>query len=315
MKSVEEIPDKGPIFIFLGCQTKNRYPGIEYSTLKALKNLGYTPYTSYEEVCCGSFANFSGFADFKILTALTGWNIWVAEKFSKNLVTICDTCYGTFLRVLKNIKENSSIREVEKVLFELNVKPDWNVNIFHVSEVFYKAKNRILEKQKINLKGVKAAVHYGCHYVKSSPEKVLGNPEDPGFLEELITTLGGEVVEYGEKHLCCGVRLNVSSLKNPSLSVSITKAKLKSMKETGANLVVVTCPTCLYTFDEFVKYEEFKKLSLPVLHISEFIGLVLGFDALKELALQSHFTPITLPQVEDYIKNWRMIRFKNNILT
>jgi len=315
MKNVDEIPDKGSLFVFLGCQAKSRYPGIEYSTLKALKNLGYTPYTSYEEACCGSFANFSGFADFKILIALAGWNIWVAEKYSKNIVTVCDTCYGAFLRVLKNIKENQSMLEVEKVLGNLNIKPDWNVNIFHVAEVFYRAKDKILEQQKISLEGVKVAVHYGCHYMKSSPEKVLGNSEDPGFLEELVSKLGGEVVEYGEKHLCCGVKLNISSLKNPKLSTNVTKAKLKSMKEAGANLIVVTCPACLYTFDEFARNEKLKKFSLPVLHVSELVGLVLGFDVLKELALQSHFTPVTLPQIEDYLKNWRMIRFKGKVLT
>ncbi len=301
-----KIPEKGSIFLYRGCISKSKYPGIEVSTQKTLRLLGFEVYTSQDEACCGGLAYFSGFMPFKSFATLIGWNLSIAKKYAENLVTPCNGCYASFYHVLKDIDKKGGKVEVEKVLHKVGVKPAWDIKVFHVAEVFYKVKEKIIKLQKVKLNGLKVACHYGCHYLKTFPEEVLGSAENPTFMDELVELLGGKVVNYEEKHICCGGDFFQPEY-TPEVSLKITEAKLRNIREAEADLLLVPCPMCLSVFDEAPKKGD-KNLGLPVLHISEFIGLILGLDPLKDLGLQAHLTPVNIPQTEDYLKKFKSLR-------
>ncbi|RLI26690.1 MAG: hypothetical protein DRO52_02105 [Candidatus Hecatellales archaeon] len=283
MKRVEEIPKEGPLYVHLGCLSRAMYPGIEYSSLKTLEMLGFKPFSSYEEVCCTGLLYLSGFTSLESLAAFAGWNTSLASAHSKHIASACDTCYSAYLEALRAVREDSQLRvKVEKLLGARGVKPVRDVQVHHIAEIYSRDKDRIIERQQRSLEGLKVAVHHGCHYAKSFPEKVLGKPENVRFLKELVGLLGGEAVEYAEENLCCGSCLSVSGYCDRETSLRVTEAKLSSMREAGAELILVTCPGCLTTFNEAP--EELKPL--PVLHVSELVGYVLGLDPIGELALE-----------------------------
>ncbi|MHC1590018.1 MAG: heterodisulfide reductase-related iron-sulfur binding cluster [Candidatus Hecatellaceae archaeon] len=295
MKQVEDLPDSGALYVHLGCLARGKYPSIEYSTLKNLRTLGFKPSTSSREVCCGGLLYLFGFSSFKSMTSFIGWNTWTAAEHSKIIASVCDTCYSAYLHVLKEIRENPDVKgEVEKALGKVGVKPVWDMKVYQVAEIYYRVKDRLLELQKKSLEGMKIAVHHGCHYAKAFPDEVLGKPENIRFLKELVESLGGEAVEYAEENLCCGTCLSISGYCDRKASVKTTEAKISSMREAGAELIVVTCPGCLVTFDEAPK----ELNPLPVLHVSELVGLALGLDPARELVLHDRRTKVRLPPLK-----------------
>ena len=291
-KRVEDIPESGEIYVHLGCLAKAKYPSIEYSAVKTLELLGFKPATSYEEVCCGGILYLSGFTSFKSLAAFTGWNTWLASKHSKHIASVCDTCYSTYLEVLKHIGESEIKGEVEEALAKVGVKPAWDVKIFQLAEIYYRVKDKILGLMKHSLNGVKIAVHHGCHYSKAYPEEVLGRPESVRFLEELVESLGGEPVEYAERNLCCGACFAISASYDRKASLKTTEAKLGSMIDGGAELILVTCPGCMATFDEAPL-----KVGLPVLHVAELVGLILGLDRLPSMVFEGRRRSFDLSKI------------------
>ena len=54
------------------------------------------------------------------------------------------------------------------------------------------------------LNGLKVAPFYGCHIIR--PESVNGweSSRNPHSLEDVITALGGEAIDYAGKTRCCG---------------------------------------------------------------------------------------------------------------
>jgi len=297
-EKTKKIPERGSIYFYRGCLSRNRYPGIEVSTKKILKRLGFNVYVSQDEACCGGFAYFTGFMSFKTFSALIGWNFSIAKKYANTLVTTCNGCYCSFYHVLKNIHNASEKIEVEKVLSEVGLKPAWDINVFHIAEVFYKAKEKILSLQKLKLNGLKVACHYGCHYLKAFPEDVVGNPENPTFLDEIVEFLGGKAVDYEEKHVCCGADFYQLEYA-PQVALKTAKTKIESLKDADADLILVMCPLCLQAFDESQR-KLWNNLGIPVLHVSEFIGLVLGFNPKKDLGLRAHLTHVHLPTIGIY---------------
>ena len=61
-------------------------------------------------------------------------------------------------------------------------------------------------------------------------------------------------------------------------------------KENGANCIVTACPLCHLNFDSIQPEIEKllgKRINLPILHLSQFIGLALGIR-MEELGLDKH---------------------------
>ncbi|RLI35628.1 hypothetical protein DRO53_00755 [Candidatus Bathyarchaeota archaeon] len=262
----------------MGCLARAKYPTMEYSAVETLKLLGFKPAVSREEVCCGGLLHLSGLMDFKALASFTGWNSWIASQHAQTVAALCDTCYCTYLHVFKELKGSGVKEEVEKALAKVGAKPAWNLKVFHVAEIYYKVREKISRLKKRDLKGLRVAVHHGCHYFKPYPEEALGKPESIRFLEELVETLGGQPVEYAEKNLCCGACYAASTFYDKDASLETTRVKLASMREAGAEVIIVTCPGCLSTLDEAPA----RLHPLPVVHVSELVGLMLGLDRLVE---------------------------------
>jgi heterodisulfide reductase subunit B len=72
----------------------------------------------------------------------------------------------------------------------------------------------------------------------------------------------------------------------------MTKENLTNMKAAGVEVIVDCCPFCHLQYD--MGQAELKEFQIPVLHLSQLMGLRFGLDR-EKLGLEAHKTPVKLP--------------------
>ncbi|MDX2437610.1 MAG: heterodisulfide reductase-related iron-sulfur binding cluster [Acidobacteriota bacterium] len=94
------------------------------------------------------------------------------------------------------------------------------------------------------LKGLKVAIHYGCHLLKPSRIMNVDNPDDPSVLENLIRALGAEPVRHRNWYLCCG-----KACQNEDIPNNMMHDLLGAVHDEKADILGMICPTCFGQFD------------------------------------------------------------------
>ena len=138
------------------------------------------------------------------------------------------------------------------------------------------------------LSGLRVGPFYGCYIVR--PKHRLGYEEHPErdlYLERVIETLGGEVVEYDGARKCCGFPV-ITMNRDTSLRQAGTH--IADALDQGADCLVTPCPLCHLNLDlqqpEAAKVVN-RDLGLAVLHLPQLVGLALGLEP-KELGMNRH---------------------------
>ena len=168
------------------------------------------------------------------------------------------------------------------------------IEITHVIELLsdeVKFEN-IEKKVKKPLKGVKVAVHYGCHFLKPSETRMHGSAERPTVLNDLVRSFGAEDVDYKDRAMCCGAGGGVRAA-NLDVALDMTAEKLDSMIEVGADCVVTPCAFCHLQFDRGqveLNEKSGKKYGLPIVFVTQLAGLALGMDP-RKLGLGDNAVP------------------------
>jgi heterodisulfide reductase subunit B len=125
------------------------------------------------------------------------------------------------------------------------------------------------------LKKLKIASYYGCLLVR--PKEIgFDDMENPTVLEDLMTALGADSVDFPFKTECCGAYQTVDK---PGIIADRTNQILTSARDQGAETVVVSCPLCAFNLDQrqkqtAEKYPEFKHI--PVLYFTQPLAIALG---------------------------------------
>ena len=279
---------------FWGCYIPARMPNIEAASRKVFEVLG----VSIEELegasCCPEPV-ISKLVARKLWTALAARNIALAEAKGKDIMTLCNGCYETLFEVNHMLKEDAELRnEVNQVLSGIGKKVEGKIEVKHVVEVLGEdiGIEKLKEYVKKPLRGLNVAVHYGCHLFRSAKPDDEDVWKKPRLLEELIRVTEANLVEYGVERLCCGYparQANVEfSLKNR------LHVKLKNMRESNADCIVLACPACYIQFElgqtELRRYVK-ETFRIPVLHIMELLALSFGISP-DEIGIKLHRIPV-----------------------
>jgi heterodisulfide reductase subunit B len=216
----------------------------------------------------------------------------------------CNGCYNSLLRgrdFLKSpevrVKTQEILSSVAKGINEerypgiYNILENPKIKLVHDLDFLYLIRNDVLNTLKFDLRGLKVAVHYGCHYLNLSRDKktfdsYLGSKTQ---LETLIELFGGVPVDYQERESCCGWGAS-QLLINPREALKITYNKLKSAENVGADFLLMPCPTCLYTLskpeyrDNIEKWFG-EKLEIPTIHLNELISILRGCEEERCISL------------------------------
>lgn len=271
--------------LFLGCTIPARSRNYELSARKVAGQLGIKLVDIEEFICCG-FPVKSG--DMRSAMILGAYNLALAQKSGLDLCALCSSCASALTETAHHLSENEEAREeVNAVLAKAGLKYEGNVKVRHFARILHEevGVDEIKKACTQDLGELSIAIHYGCHYLKPSEiYEQFDNVEDPQTLDRLVSITGAKVVDYAGKKDCCGGPLLPVDEKT---ALSVAKEKLDHISSTGADAMCLVCPFCSVMYDSNQKgvEKEFEtSYNLPVLYLTQLLGLAMGFDR-KELGL------------------------------
>jgi len=249
--------------------------------------------------CCGSTPYGSLDEEESIVVAAR--NLALAEKRGLDLVTPCSSCYVTLNKANRHLQEHPKLlAQVNEALAVAGLEYNGNLKVRHIVDVLVNdiTPEFIATRVKRGLNGFKVAPYYGCQLVR--PQYGLEDTEYPGSLDRLVECLGAEATDFPLKARCCGGSLTLSE---EDRVLVLMRNLLQSAAENGARCLVTACPLCQTNLDAYQHRvnARFKTgYKLPVLFITQLIGLALGIEA-KPLGL--HTNIVSPREVLDAIYN------------
>ncbi|AKB63515.1 CoB--CoM heterodisulfide reductase subunit B [Methanosarcina mazei] len=267
--------------LFLGCIVPNRYPGIEKATKLCLQRLEIDACDLPGASCCPAPGVFKSF-DKATWLALASRNIVLSERMERDVLTVCNGCYGSLADANMELKKDPEMKAcTNSCLKEIGMEFRGTSEIRHIIEFLYKEFGPEKLKEYITTPlDLKVALHYGCHLIKPSKDRNLGDTESPVFFDELVEATGAKSVDYTDKMMCCGAGGGVRS-GYADESLEMLEHKLDCICKAGVDCIVNACPFCHLQFDrgQIAVNEKFgTDYSIPVLHYSQLLGLALGFS-------------------------------------
>ena len=188
------------------------------------------------ELCCGSPALKAGY--FKNFQELAEKNLKIFQDHGvAKIITNCPACFMIFKL------------EYPKVLGE-----KWNIEVEHITQKISQAfKNSKLEI-KASAQGA-ATYHDPCHLGRQ-----MGVYDEP---REVIKKLGYDIKEMILNKIesyCCGGGGGVQS-NEPELAKRIAGDRLHQAQETGAPMLITSCPLCYMNLKDNAQQIEVKEVS------------------------------------------------------
>ena len=267
---------------FLGCIMPNRYPQIEKATKFVMDKLGYTILDMERATCCPAPGVFRSFNKFDWMVAAAR-NLCIAEKLDVDIITVCNGCFGTLQEVNKHLKEDEDHRE--KVNEKLKLLGDYEfkgtIDVRHIAEVLgYEVGPWGIEDVIVRKVNARAAVHYGCHFLKPTRVREIESSEGPTIVEEFIEALGVTSVPFKEQLTCCGAGGGVKAFDG-NASMTIFAEKMKNIDEVKPDFILDICPFCHLQFEtgqDFVNKNKNCNYDYPVIHLSQLVAYCMGME-------------------------------------
>ena len=220
-----QVSDKGDFFYFVGClpffdvifaDLNVKALEIARSAVRLLNRVEIAPVVSNEERCCGADLLLAGDVDSYRQLAELNVNV-IKASGAKTVVFTCAECYNAFKTDYPAI--------VGQLPFELT----------HLTELLAEK----VDSGELDLDALPGTVTYHdpcrmARYLKvhEPPRRVLaGVPE-----LELV-----EMEDNRERSMCCG---STAWVNCSGCSKLIQREKLRQARETGARVMLTTCPKC-----------------------------------------------------------------------
>lgn len=242
--------------------------------------------------CCGATAAHN--LNKELSLSLPARIMALAEREGiTDIVVPCAACYNRLSIVKHELEEDPSLSS--KVASIIDLKYEGTTNILNIIQFIDKYITDRLEEKVVKPFDYKTACYYGCLLVRPQSILKFDRVEDPQSMDVLVKKAGGNAIDWAFKTECCGAGMSVSRTDTVArLSGNI----MKDAADRAAEVVVVACPMCHSNLDmrrpEINKFLD-EKIDIPVLYISQVLGLAVGIDA-KTLGLNRHMTEVNLPK-------------------
>lgn len=210
--------------------------------------------------------------------ALNARNIALAESNGHDIITACASAQGILHETLDTFqKDPIALANANRVLEKttgMTVSGEISTNhLLHVlvDEIGLDK----VEAAVVNPLDLDIACYYGPHMQRQG---ACGGDDawNPNYMEQLITALGGNPVEF---------RTKTSSVGNPSLLslgdsvMKMTARVLNDAKKSGAQVLVSACTQSHSNLDSYqgkAGRVASKDTNIPVVHLSEIVAFALG---------------------------------------
>ncbi|MBI5648391.1 MAG: CoB--CoM heterodisulfide reductase iron-sulfur subunit B family protein [Ignavibacteriae bacterium] len=269
-----------------GCSLTGTAKEYDRSLREVLAALGVEMEEIDDWSCCG--ASSAHATNHLLSVALPARNLLLAAKQKMDEVMApCAACYNRLVAASHEIATRPGMRE--KVEYVLEEPYHDGVRVLNILELFGRiGADVVKEKVTLPLDGLKVACYYGCLLVRPSAVLKFDDAEAPVSMEAIVAATGAKTVEWNFKTECCGA---AHSIAHTGIVIDLSKKILDDARAAGADLVLVACPMCHSNLDmrqRSMRKRDSAHQDLPVLYLSELVGLALGMEH-KKLGLDLHF--------------------------
>ncbi|QXE23917.1 CoB--CoM heterodisulfide reductase [Richelia sinica FACHB-800] len=250
-----------------------------------MQELGFELQELQDWSCCGG--SVAGGVSHDVGMALAARNVVLAQQQNQDLLAACSGCYNKSAKAAKALENNQERQKITAILGDMGISvSENNIRVRNVVDVLANDID-ISTRIKKPLHGLKVACYYGC--LLTRPENITGwdSPVFPMSMDRLAQTCGAEVVDFRSKTKCCGGPILVPK---EDVAFELTKRLLDEAKSLEADCIVLACPLCSTNLE--LRQPDIEKkynvsYSLPILYITELIGLALGIKP-RKLGLDKH---------------------------
>lgn len=238
--------------------------------------------------CCGASAAHN--LNHTLSLALPARILAMAEQAGFNEILVpCAACYNRLAVARHELLEDEKLRKEICEIVEMDFKG--TAVPLNVLQVLNKYVAADLKAKVTKPFAHKVVCYYGCLLVR--PHKILqaDDVEDPQWMDDIIKTIGGKTVDWAFKTECCGAGLSVPGT---NIVAKLSGKIVKEAAEQEAEAIIVACPMCHSNLDlrrKSIEESLQQKYSVPVVYITQAIGLALGIDESK-LGLKRHIVPV-----------------------
>jgi len=261
-----------------GCTLKTKARNLEDAAIASMNVLGIELEELPRWNCCGAVHSL---ADDDLIHQVAPVRdlIRAKEQGSDKLVTLCSMCYNSLARANLLMRDDEEKRETINLFMDEEVDYHGEVEVVHLlnllrDEVGW---DRLREKIKIPLKGLKVAPYYGC---------TLQRPRDVGIeppgrfmlMTQFLEALGATPVNFPAADLCCG---SYQILGNPDVAKNAISTILSWAERVGAEALVLSCPLCEYNLgkkQETLLVEERISKAIPTFYFTQLLAIALGLS-------------------------------------
>jgi succinate dehydrogenase / fumarate reductase cytochrome b subunit len=277
---------------FPGCVLEGAAKEAYTATVKVAEVLGIELVELTGWTCCG--ASHLHDVDEAASVVVNARNIALAEELGLPLLTVCNTC-TLMLRKAKAALDSGEKNKANEILKANGLEYRGSSQVTH----FLWALIRDYGLDKLHqavvkpLTGLRVAGYYGCHILRPPQVMDFEDHAAPHSLEDLITALGAEPVDFTAKLKCCGFHAFWTAERDV---LAMTGENNLSAINAGAQCVVTPCPLCQMQLDMYQPEGQAlagTKTDIPVFHLAQLIGLALGLTP-RELGMNRHIIPARL---------------------
>ena len=261
-----------------GCSSESSARDQHCSSLAVAKALGIEFIEIDGWTCCGATPGHQ--TDRALAASLPAANLVLAQDMGLDMVVNCAACYSRLKMANYEVLNHPDMRE--KVGDALGRDYDGSVKVRHLVEILledYGLEN-LKTRLKHSLAGIKVASYYGCLLVRPHEVTNFDDPENPTSLDKLVSAMGGESLDWPSKTDCCGNSLSLTTKSD--VVVGLSDSIIGIAQAAGAQCITVACPLCQVNLDLRqidIKKQTGKQYDMPILYITQLIGLCLGIPS------------------------------------
>ncbi len=247
-----------------GCSAEGTSKDFDASLREVLFRMGVSLQEIPDWNCCG--ASPGHVLREELGAALSYLNLLKANKAAlEEILVACPSCYSNLLKARHLCMEDPEIASRWSELYgamEGDPPVVRHLLEYLVEEVGEKGIKAPLRRP---LEGLKVVPYYGC--LNRLPYVEMDDKENPVFMDQVLSWLGAEVIDWSYKNNCCGAGLSVP---RSEVTRELAARLLQAARDHGAEVISVVCPLCQFNLDS---QQGYAGTDIPVLYLPQLIGV------------------------------------------
>jgi len=184
----------------------------------------------------------------------------------------CAACFNRHKAAQHEIKHDPQRGEAVAETIGYHYQGKVQVNTLMESILQHVSLEKVKSKVVRKLGDLNAVCYYGCLLTRPPEVTSSKHAENPTDMDEIVSALGVNVLDWSYKTCCCGA---AHSLSRPDIVLKLSSRLIQQARTTGADLIVVACPLCHTNLDARqtqMKLDE----NVPVLYLSQLMAYAFG---------------------------------------